>query len=193
MTEAAESNEKATPARQVDKVQMTDGRTVEFVGKRKMLKEASVADGQLPSVRFDFRNGNTINFQVPDGLLNKFAAHGAAQKIGDETAGEDDVDDMQIAVETIIERLSNGEWEKVREGGGGFGGTSILALAIVEVSGKPLEAVRAWLKTKNKAEKDAMRASPKFKPVVDRLESEKISKAAHVDTDALLADLDAVA
>jgi len=193
MNEASEATaETRAPAkaREVDKVQMSDGSTVEFVGKRKLLKEP-VLDGELPAVKFLFRNGNVILFTVPEPLLAQFAAHGAAQKIGDETAGEDDVDDMQLAVESIIERLNAGQWTKEREGGG-FGGTSTLIQALVESSGKPVEVIRAFLKTKTKAEKDAMRASTRLKPIVDRLEQEKAAKAAHVDTDSLFADLESV-
>lgn len=192
MTETNSTEETITKTptkREVDKIQMTDGRTVEFVGKRKLLKEPILVDGELPSVRFDFRNGNVVTFTVPEALLSQFAAHGAAQKIGDETAGEDDVDDMQLAVESIIERLNAGLWTKEREGGG-FGGTSVLIQALVEASGKSIEAIRAFLKTKSKAEKDALRGSARLKPIVDRLEAEKASKAAHVDTEALFNDLD---
>ena len=190
MTETTEASQtKPTKTREVDKVQMTDGRVVEFVGKRKMLKDAVFNEGELPAVRFDFRNGNTILFYVPEALAAQFQAHGAAQKIGDETAGEDDVDDMQLAVESIVERLNAGNWTKEREGGG-FGGTSILIQALTEASGKPIQTIRDFLKTKTKAEKDALRASSRLKPIVERLEAEKASKAAHVDTESLFADLE---
>lgn len=184
---------KASVKREVAKVSMTDGSTVEFVGKRKMLKTPLTpgVDGYegAPAVRFDFKNGNVFLFELPDALVSRFATHGASQKIGDETAGEDDVDDMQLAVEDIAERLSKGEWSKEREGGG-FGGTSILIQAMVEYSSKPIEVIRAFLKPKTKVEKDALRNSAKLKPIVDRLEAEKASKAAHVDTDKLFDDLD---
>lgn len=195
VAETVETPAKPTRTREVDKVQLTDGRTVEFVGKRKMLKESKIPgedgyDGPL-AVQFDFKNGNTVLFAVPEALMNHFAAHGAAQKIGDETAGEDDVDDMQLAVESIIERLSNGQWSKEREGGG-FGGTSVLIQALqLAWPAKTLEDIRAWLKPKTKAEKDALRASSRLKPIVDKLEAEKAAKTAHIDTDALFNDLDA--
>ena len=47
---------------QVETVTMTDGRVVDFAGKRKLLKESSVnADGKV-QVRLDFRNGETRLF-----------------------------------------------------------------------------------------------------------------------------------
>ena len=187
-TEAPTAKPAAKP-REVEVVEMADGRKVEFVGKRRMLKETKV-DDQTAGVIFDFRNGRTIAFQVPDSLLLHFAAHGAAQKIGDETAGEDDVDDMVLAVEDIIARLNEGKWTKEREGGG-FGGTSVLIQALqVAWPTKTIDDIRAFLKDKTKAQKDAMRISAKLKPIVDKIEAEKAAKNAHVDTDALFASLD---
>lgn len=179
---AAAGKTKAKP--EVEKVQMEDGREVEFAGKRKLLKEAVFTDGELPSVRFDFRNGKSRIYQIIPALVAQFAAHGASQKIGDETAGEDDVDDMLLAVEEIISRLSGDspEWTVKREGGG-FGGVSVLLRALVEHSQssanpKTEEQVKAWLKPKSHGEKMALRQHPPIKVIVDRLEAEKIAKAA---------------
>lgn len=168
---------------EAEKVQMEDGRTVEFAGKRKMLKEVLIPgvtpefQGSVPGVRFDFRNGKTRLFYVSDALTTQFAAHGASQKIGDETAGEDDVDDMVLAVDEIIERLNGGEWTAKREGGG-FGGVSILLRALMEHSGKDETTVKAFLKPKSHGEKMALRQHPPIKVIVDRLEAEKAAKAA---------------
>lgn len=176
-------------------VKLSDGRTVEFVGKRRLLKESLFPEGQLPQVRLDFRNGETRLFQIPQELLYRFAAHGAEQKLGDETAGEEDIDDMVMAVDAIIERLSKrnadggfaGEWSTVRQGG--MSGTSVLMKALMEFSSKSKEEVMAFLKDKTPADKIALRNSAKLKPIVERLESEKLAKASKVDTDALLAGL----
>lgn len=187
-----QTNEKPVKAAtEVEKVTMPDGRVVEFSGKRKMLKESLFPDNQLPVIQLDFRNGKSLKFQLPPELLLKFAAHGAEQKLGDETAGETDVDDMVLAVEDLIERLNKLEWSVKREGGG-MSGTSVLLKALMEKSGKPIDAVKTFLKTKTPAEKMALRNSAQLKPIVDRLEAEKLSKAAKVDTDALLSSLDAV-
>lgn len=169
----------------VEDVKMQDGRTVQFVGKRKLLKESFPSENK---VRLDFRNGETRTFVIPEGLLSKFAAHGAEQKLGDETAGLDDVDDMVINVDELIDRLNKGEWSTRREGSG-VGGTSVLLRALVELSGKTTEQIKAFLTGKSQAEKMALRTSAKLKPIVDRLEAEKNAKAAKVDTDALLADI----
>lgn len=180
------------PKTEVEQVSMEDGRTVGFAGKKKLLKEVLLdSNGGLPSVRFDFRNGKTLLFTVPQSLLLQFAAHGASQKIGDETAGEDDVDDMVEAANDLIDRLNTGEWAAKREGGG-FGGVSILMKALMEQSGKDEATVRAFLKPKSHGEKMALRAYPPIKAIVERLEAEKLAKAAgaaKVDAASLLATL----
>lgn len=168
---------------EAEKVTLEDGRVVEFAGKRKMLKEVVLAEGAAPTVRFDFRNGKTRSFVV-DKLVAQFAAHGASQKIGDETAGEEDVDDMVLAVEEIIGRLNGDpannvapEWTAKREGGG-FGGVSVLLRALMEHSNKDETTVKAFLKPKSHAEKMALRSYAPIKVIVERLEAEKAAKAA---------------
>ena len=174
---------------QVETVTMTDGRVVDFAGKRKLLKESSVtADGKV-QVRLDFRNGETRLFSIPDALLNKFAAHGAEQKLGDEIAGLTDVEDCVLAVDELIDRLYNGEWSVKREANG-MAGTSVLVRALVEHTGKTVEQIKQFLSGKSQAEKVALRNNPKIKPIVERIEAEKASKKANVDTDAMLGELE---
>ncbi len=174
---------------QVETVTMTDGRVVEFAGKRKLLKESSVnAEGKV-QVRLDFRNGETRLFTLPDNLLNKFAAHGAEQKLGDEIAGLTDIEDCLLAVDELIDRLYNGEWSVKREANG-MAGTSVLVRALVEHTGKTVEQIKQFLSGKSQAEKVALRNNPKIKPIVERIEAEKASKKANVDTDAMLGELE---
>lgn len=174
----------------VETVQMEDGRTVDFPGKRNIQREL-IVNGSQAQVRFDFRNGQTRLFTVPDSLLLKFAAHGASQKLGDEAAGLTDLDDVVMAIDELIDRLYQGEWTQKRESNG-MAGASVLAKALVETTGKTMEQIKAWLKTKSHAEKQALRTNPKIKPTVDRIEAEKASKATKVDTDTILGELDAI-
>lgn len=186
-----DQNEAAAPKQkaEVQVVDMQDGRKVEFAGKRKLLKE-TIISGDSVSVRLDFRNGETRTFTVPNELLLKAAGHGIEQKLGDETAGTEDVDDMVLDVDNLIDRLKANEWSTKRESSG-FAGTSVLLRAIVEWNAgkKTVEQVKEWLKPKSAAEKMALRNSPKLKPIVERLESEKQAKNNKVDTDALLGEL----
>ena len=95
---------------------------------------------------------------------------------------------MTLDVDALHERLQSGDWTTKREGGG-MGGTSVLMKALMELSGKTVEQVKAFLTGKSQAEKMALRSSSQLKSIVDRLEAEKMSKAAKVDTAALLAEL----
>jgi hypothetical protein len=184
----------ASKKSEVEKVKMADGREVDFVGKRKMLKESTFPENETPIVRLDFRNGKTLTYQIPPELYAEHAAHGAEQKLGDETAGCDDVDDMYLAVEELIKRLTKrnedgsfaGAWNVKREGGS-MSGTSLLLKALVELSGKSEEQVKEFLGKMSPQEKTALRSSAKVKPIIDRLEAEKVK--GKVDTDALLSQL----
>ena len=175
---------------QIETVVMQDGRAVDFAGKRKLLKESLVGDDGSVQIRLDFRNGETRLFTLPGNLMARFAAHGAEQKLGDEIAGTDDVEDCVLAVDNLIDRLYNGEWSVKRETNG-MAGTSVLMRALVEHTGKTPEQIKAFLSGKSQAEKVALRNNPKIKPIVDRIEAEKASRKTNVDTDALLGELDA--
>ena len=188
MTEAAVKKQTV-----VNTVTMSDGRVVDFVGKRKLLKESSVAANGAIQTRLDFINGETRTFTIPEALLAKFASHGAEQKLGDEIAGVEDIDDAVMAVDELIDRLYNGEWGIQRDKSG-LAGASILMRALVESTGKSAEDIKRFLSDKTAAQKAALRTNPKIKPIVDRLEAEKAAKSSKkadaVDTDALLAKLE---
>lgn len=169
-------------------VTMTDGREVAFSTKQKLVKESSITDDAIV-VRLDFRNGQTRNFEIPEALLDRFAAHGAEQKLGDAIAGETDLEDAIASVDALIAQLSAGEWN-IKRAKGEFSGVSVLLRALVEASGKPVESLRAWLAAKTQAEKMALRQSATLKPIIERLEAEKTSKSKNaVDTDSLLGEI----
>lgn len=169
-------------------ITMDDGRVVEFAGKRKMLKESTFpADGSA-QVRLDFVNGETRIFTIPESLLNKFASHGAEQKLGDEIAGLEDVEDCVIAIDELMDRLGAGQWSVKRESSG-MAGTSVLARALVEHTGKDIAVIKEFLSKKSQAEKHALRQNASIAPIVAKLEADKVKKASTVDTDALLGEL----
>lgn len=177
----------AKPKTAYETVTMLNGDVVDFPGKRKLQKTSTVTpDGA--SVRLDFRNGETRHFTIPASLMTQFAAHGAEQKLGDAIAGLDDLDDCVLAIDELMDRLNAGEWGAQRESNG-LAGTSVLVRALVEQTGKTLEAIKAFLSGKTQAEKVALRNNPRIRPIVERIEAEKVSKASTVDTDALLEEL----
>jgi hypothetical protein len=188
------------PKAEVEKVQMEDGRQVEFAGKRKMLKDGVFADGVWIGTRFDFRDGRTLNYDAPDPsvrtptgeiLRDQHACHGSFQKIGDETAGAKSVSEMYDAVEACIDRLNKAEWYVEGTGEGAFG-TSVLARALaLAYPQKSGEEIKVWLKSRTADEKKAMKTSTKLRPIIQRLEDEEAAKSAHVDTEELFGQLDA--
>lgn len=166
------------------------GRLVEFGQKRK-LQKTTFTDEKGIGVRLDFVNGQTRVVYIPEVLLHQFALHGASQKLGDEIAGIDDIEDCVMAVDDLTDRLYNGEWAAKREASA-MAGASILAKALVELQGKTIQEVRAFLSDKNHAQKLALRNNPRVLPIVTRMEAEKNSKKKAgpvVDTDSLLNDL----
>lgn len=166
-------------------VTMDDGRVVDFAGKRRMQKESiEGTDGEL-QVRLDFVNGETRLFTIPEVLASKFALHGAEQKLGDEIAGLEDVEDAVLAIDELMDRLNAGDWS-VRRESSGLAGASVLARALAELTGKPHSQVKEDLKGLSHAEKVALRDHPKLSPIIARLEVNKKKKASTVDTEALL-------
>jgi hypothetical protein len=190
---ATATGKKAKVAPVITTVTMDDGRVVEFAGKRKMQKTSTIEQDTV-SVRMDFLNGETRTYRIVPELLLKFAAHGAEQKLGDETAGIEDVADMIEAIDALRIRLEKGEWNVTREksaGGASASGSSILVRALVELSGKPIESIRELLASKTHEEKLALRRNAKLRPIVERMEAEKADRAAKkgevkIDSDALL-------
>lgn len=193
---------KAAP--EVKTVKMEDGREVNFVGKRRMLKSSTIdAEGGTVATRFDFVDGQTRTLEVSlaDGLALKFIGHGVEQKVGDETAGDESVEDMVLHVDAILGRLAKGEWGAERSAGGdGFSGASVVVKALVEATGKDIAWVKDWLEKKLEAGKEAGLTRQKLYAsfrapgsrtagIIARLEAEKASKSAAINADDALAEM----
>ena len=198
---------------EVAAVTMTDGRVVNFVGKRKVLKETVVDSSKIEvegdvvqlqagavSIRMDFRNGETRLIPLPVALLARFAGHGGEQKFGDELASSAadpmSEEDMVLAIDDLNAQIQAGNWGKGRAtGGGGVSGASIVVQAICEATGKDLATVKAYLQKKldsdealtRRALYDSFRvAGTKTGIIIKRLEDAKLAKTAKVDADAEL-------
>jgi hypothetical protein len=206
------SDPTSTPAATTSKteyesVAMEDGRKVDFAGKRQIQKEVIVDEkAGTVSVRFDFRNGSTRSISssdLTDLTVLQSCGHGLAQKCGDEAAGLKDIDDIVAAVDDMMERLKKGEWRAVSTGAGdSFSGTHVVIKAVAEVTGKSVEAVKAFLQGKLDTAKAAGQAlsrqelyasfrkpGTKTAAVIARLEAEKGQKASKVSADDLLAEI----
>ncbi len=197
-------------------VKMTDGREVQFAGKRKINKATVVDESKVAvdgdtitlsagavSVRMDFRNGETRLLPLPLSLLAQFAGHGGEQKFGDELASPADKplseEDMVIAIDDLNSEIQQGKWGKGRAaGGGGVSGASVVVRAIMEATGKDMDTVKAYLTKKLEGDKDLTRralydsfrvAGTKTGIIIERMEKEKIAKTAKVDADAELSNV----
>lgn len=183
----------AEQERQVETVSMEDGRSVDFAGKKQVLKHYETLESGAVRARFDFRNGRVVTITLPEELIKTAAGHGLVQKGGDATAGSKDLDDAVEAVLAVKENIEKGDWN-ARVEGSGFAGISVLAKALVELYAqgdkpKSVEQVREFLKTKTPADKIALRNSSRLRPIIERLEAEKATKSSKVDAEALLAEL----
>lgn len=198
----SETKQKAPPI----SVNMTDGRVVEF-GAKARLKKESRADETNVYVTLDFVNGETRTFKTPHflavdalgtehgKLMLKAACHGLEQKLGDEISGVEELDDAIEAIDQLIVRLEKGYsgWTQ-RSEGSSMAGASILARAVAEALGQPLEVVREALSNMSAKERAALKLDENIAPIVKRLEDEKAAKAAAagknkpaIDTKSLLA------
>lgn len=202
-------SETATKAKiEVETVTMDDGRPVEFSGKKRLNKETFV-QGDFLCVRLDFRSGETRQFKCPHGFADpsdpvakfvlKCAGHGLEQKLGDETSGIADIDDMVEAVDQLMIRLEKGieGWTQGREGGGsGMAGASVLARALARATDKDIRVVREYLSNVDNKTKMALRADESVAPHIKAIEAERAERAAKrgkatsaVDTASVLASL----
>lgn len=158
-------------------VTMLDGTVVEFPGKRRTVKTLVKSPNGFLTVRFDFDNGETRIHTLRADMIEDYALHGAGQKLADVMAGVDDIDDAIEAMDQLRAQLDAGDWAKERAVGSATGG-SILAQALVIITGQTIDTVRTYLATLDNKAKTQFRASPEIYPTVQKLEAEKAARSA---------------
>lgn len=220
MADEKEGTKEAKSKTVYTTVKMSDGREVQFPGKRKVQKETIINESLIEldeaagiiqlqrgavAVRMDFLNGETRTLPLSLSLLARFAGHGAEQKYGDELATTADnpmtEEDMVLAIDDLHGLLEKGEWGRGRAaGGGGVSGASVVVKAIMEVTGKSIDFVKGFLQQKLDKDKDLTRRAlydsfrapgSKTAPVIKRMEEEKLAKTAKVDAGAALEEMTA--
>lgn len=165
--------------------------TVEFGTKEKVKKLSTTGEDGTVHVVFAFRNGEvgTLDLAPGHALYARAAQHGLDQKLGDEFSGMDDPDDCAEAFRQLAQRINEGTWNQARQSDG-LAGLSILAKALVRISGKAIEDVRDLLKGLTAAQKAALRKDPSVASVIREIEDEREARkpdSKKVDTGALLA------
>ena len=119
--------------------------------------------------------------KVKPEILLRLALHGASQKVGDSYAGAgaDDVADplafTQECVEETIKQLEAGDW---RVGATGGPRVSDLAVAIAQLTGKPIEEVSETLKTATDEQKKALRKDPRIAAAIAGIVAAKAAARA---------------
>jgi len=158
----------------------------------------------------------TVNPEaLPPAIMAQAVLHGLKQKIVDAAALSRNPDngqaastaDKYAAMAAVFQRLMDGNWNKpAGDGTGAGGGNSVIVAALVRMTGKTQDEVRAVIdaavKRAQAADSDlsetkaraavyaAFRANPKVAPHVAAVEQERAAKAGGgLDSDSLLAEL----
>lgn len=170
---------EAKPVKKVSEVKevtLQDGRKVEFVGRRKLIKTTTANEDGSFDLELIFLNGESRVINITPEHFLQYAMHGASQKLGDTFNAEDDLEDAIQATDEMILRLQRGEWLAERVKGEGKGG-SMLVTALCEVYGLAKEKVQTFLLDKSISDKRALMASDEVKPVIDRIKAERAATA----------------
>ena len=214
MSEVETSSKKAKA--EVQMVKMSDGREVGFAGKRKVIKTTILDESKISSdqgvvqfepgavsVRFDLRDGTVKTYAAPISVMAQFIGHGMEQKYGDELASSAadpmSEEDMAIALDDLDSRIQQGKWRVEREGGG-VSGAGVVVRALMELTGKTAEQIKAFLQAKIDSTEGLTRAAlyksfraegTKSGELIKKLEGEKVKKEAAVNADDVLGELNA--
>lgn len=137
-------------------------------------------------------NADNLN----DTIRTDAMLHGLKQKLVDaaaiarntDTGRSATLDDKFDAVNEVFMRITSpdGTWNKAR-GGEGTGNAGLLVRAIMRLQDKPKAEVEAWLATKTKEQKEALRKNPRVIDAIAAIQRESVRDTAA--TDAMLDEL----
>lgn len=166
-------------------------------------RNATIAvDIQMPIgiLTLTFANGKTLTIgkdDLTEEQRTRALLRGVKEKLVDaaaiscnpETGRSATIDDKYNAVKAVYDRLLAGQWNAAREGGGGGSGGLLFKALCRMYSNKSPEQIAAFLAGKTDADKTALRKNPKIAAIIEELRAET-GKAANIDTDELLAELE---
>lgn len=175
---------------------MADGRTVEFAAKRRKLSHGEYRDNQV-HIRLDWENGVSLHFKSPSitglsGVNVNALIHGYEQKLADESAGVEKIDDAIEGTRQLIERLGKGDWN-TKADPNSLAGAGLLVRAMIRAFPQQTpEATRTFVGTLTPKERTAMLGDERIAPHVKAIRAENEGKAAkEVKTSDLLAKFNA--
>ena len=146
------------------------------------------ANGETLTMRADALNSDVQQYAMMHGLKQKLVDAAAISR-NPETGRAATVEDKYQAVEAVYNRLLAGAWNATREGGGATGGLLLQALVRMYAGRKTPDEPKAFLADKTDAEKTALRKNPRVAQIIEDIRAET-GKAANIDTDELLGELD---
>jgi hypothetical protein len=191
-----ETSKRGRP-RKASAVAMSDGRTVQFIGKQKTQRQSLFdPSGSWVYTRFDLRDGRTITYTAPppelrttsgESMLQRLASLGAEHIIGAEALRKPSIDKAYAAIERCVDNLRHGVWYwKVVKPPQTDG---FLSRAIADHTRKPIEGIETWLTGRNSDEIKALKH--KFRDAIRRLEDAESHAGPTVDADALVRSIPA--
>lgn len=146
------------------------------MARASIAKKVTAEDLSGVTIKFEDGQDLVANLaDLPEDMLTHLALHGLSQKLGDSYSGEQDISTARALASNVLERLKEGNWAAVREGGGGK--ISDLAHALSAVTGQPIEACTEKLAGMEKADKSGLRKHPKIKAELARIAAERAAEA----------------
>lgn len=151
------------------------------------------------TLTINFSNGKSLEIDVGNlsaDIVLQATLHGLKQKLVDAAAIARNTDtgksatlaDKFAAVAEVHARLTSAtpSWNKVRSEGSG-NGNSLLVRALMTMGNKTKAQIDAFLETKSKEEKAALRANPKVAAIIAELQAANVDES--INTDDMLAEL----
>jgi len=137
---------------------------------------------------------------LSDDVRTRAMVHGLVQKVSDAAALPKNEDgspaspaDKHAAMEAVISRLMEGEWNKRGEASGDSAPAGLIRRAVIEwavANGRTEAKAIAFYESKDRAGQLALRKVPEIAAIMERIKSERgASKASTINADDLLAEI----
>lgn len=147
-------------------------------------------DNVAQTVTFNFEHGKKISIdcsKLSEDIKTHAMLHGLKQKLGDAAAIARDtstgkpatIETKFQAMQEVLDRLLNGDWNKHREGGQESGGLLLQALASVYAT-KTLEQLKAFLEPLSNGEKQALKLEPSIAKAIHAIQAQRTPKEINV-------------
>jgi hypothetical protein len=156
---------------------------------------AAAINEAFDELRLTFSHGEAITLKtsmLSPAIIAQATLHGLKQKLVDaaalsrdrDTGRKASIESKFDAVMEVYDRLLSGQWNKPREGASN--GT-LLAQALVRLTGRPLEAVREQLAKLTDEQKAALEKTQNVAMAILDIKRERIESGGEEEGDNLLA------